>query len=153
MNQPILFLPCSGAKAPGLLPAIEKYTGSSVWGLLRKNQERFELLQNKAQLIIVSAQYGLLFPDEVVDDYDTTMTPQRLSELTNDYQRQKLGAILNNVEDESIYVALPKAYRLLIEKLNVCDWSLLNTHFYAPGYGIGNQRKQIKEWVEAITLI
>lgn len=150
MRRPILFVPCSGAKASGRLPAIEKYTGASVWGLLRKDPERFALLRDKAQIVIVSAQYGLLYPHEYIDDYDTTMTPQRVAALTNDHQREKLHRLLKTVSDQAVYVGLPKAYRSLVEVLDVGSLSLCDTHYFAPGSGIGSQRKQLNLWVDAI---
>lgn len=150
VSKPILFLPCSGPKATGRLPAINKYTGKSVWGLLRKCPHRFTRLCKSANIVIVSAKYGLLYPHEYIDDYEATMTPQRLAVLTNNHQREKLQGILKIANGQSVYVGLPKAYRLLIEGLDIGNLSLCNTHYFAPGSGIGSQRRQLNQWVDAI---
>lgn len=150
VSKPILFLPCSGPKAAGRLPAINKYTGKSVWGLLRKCPHRFTRLCKSANIVIVSAKYGLLYPHEYIDDYDATMTPQRLAVLTNDHQQEKLQGILKIASDQAIYVGLPKAYRSLIEGLGGDVLSGCNTRYFAPGSGIGSQRKQLNQWVDAI---
>ena len=149
-SKPVLFLPCSGSKASGILPAIEKYTGSSVWGLLRKCPARFATLQTKVQIVIVSAQYGVLYPHEPINDYDATMTHQQAAKLTNIHQRQKLSHILSKAGSSSIYLALPHAYRKFVEDLAPSLIQNDNVHRFPPGSGIGRQRQQINNWMNEL---
>ena len=149
-SKPVLFLPCSGAKASGTLPAIEKYTGSSVWGLLKKCPERFATLQIKVQIVIVSAQYGVLYPHEPVDDYDVTMTHQQAAKITNIHQREKLSRILKDAGSGTIYLALPMAYRNFVEDLVPSLNQNDNVRRFAPGSGIGRQRQQINHWMNKL---
>jgi len=66
-ERPILILPCSGPKLVGPQLAIDKYIGSSVWGLLRSSAD-WERLKHAASIYIVSAEYGLLRWCDIVDD-------------------------------------------------------------------------------------
>lgn len=80
MGRQLLVLGCSQTKreAPGLLPAIERYDGSSyrvLRSFLRQSQWPADL-----SVAILSAKYGLVGGFTGIEDYDERMTPVRASE-------------------------------------------------------------------------
>ena len=149
--SPILILPCSGPKLTGPQLAIDKYTGTSVWGLLRSSAD-WERLKYAASIYIVSAEHGLLRWCDTVDDYDTAMTPQRA-----DYLRARPGAsrhfrmhCMPLPTRTPIYVALPKSYREVVLHWAGGFKGHPNVHCYPAGAGIGVQRQYLKRWMQEI---
>ena len=145
--KPLLVLPCSGPKRPGQLPAIEKYTGKGIWGLLRARQD-WAAIQERINILIVSAQYGLLLPNDIVDDYEQPMTASRQASLSASAKHTRTTRqTLERLNPKEIYIALPKAYRAVfetwIEPLNAS----VTIHTYSKGAGIGSQRGELTRWL------
>lgn len=80
MERKLLILGCSRTKrdAPGLLPAIDRYDGSS-YRVLRKFLRNREWPRNLS-VAILSAKYGLVGGFTGIEDYDERMTPRIASE-------------------------------------------------------------------------
>lgn len=148
LNKPLLILPCSGEKLPGVHPASEKYVGGGYWVLVRSLD--FTALMNVCTVAIVSAHYGVVQTSDLLDDYDRTLTSVRFKELAADpEQERKFQALLPN-KNYPVYIALPKAYRKLIEVWGGEDLAERQVLTFAPGSGIGGQRSQLKSWVLSI---
>lgn len=101
---PVVIVPCGSRKCPGLVRAAEKYTGPYA----RSARLAGEALARRtgARIITLSARYGLLEDDDLVDDYDLTMgqvgsvTAGRIAE-----QAARLG-----ITDSLVTVIAGKAY-------------------------------------------
>jgi len=80
MSKQLLVLGCSQVKreAPGLLPAIDRYDGSS-YRVLRNYLRQREWPSNLS-VAILSAKYGLVGGFTGIEDYDERMTTLRASE-------------------------------------------------------------------------
>lgn len=107
MNRQLLVLGCSQTKrdAPGLLPAIERYDGSS-YRVLRSYLREREWPTNLS-VAILSAKYGLVGGFTGIENYDERMTPTKASEWA-----PKCNLTLNNWADDhaSIHFSLGKDY-------------------------------------------
>jgi DNA (cytosine-5)-methyltransferase 1 len=68
---PVVIIPCGGRKAAGLLPAGEKYIGS--YHQMTRKAAAAIAERTGARVLILSALYGLLELDDLVDDYDLQM--------------------------------------------------------------------------------
>ncbi len=107
MDRQLLVLGCSRTKreAPGLLPAIERYDGSSYRVLRSFLRERD--WPAGLSVAVLSAKYGLVGGFTGIEDYDERMTPERASEWA-----PQCGAVLRNWADDhrSIHFSLGKDY-------------------------------------------
>jgi hypothetical protein len=80
----VVVIPCGARKAPGVVPAGDKYTGPYATSA-RKAAQRLAA-DTGARVLILSALHGLLTLDTPVDDYDLVMgqagcvTPARVAE-------------------------------------------------------------------------
>ncbi len=80
MGKQLLVLGCSQTKreTPGLLPAIDRYDGSS-YRVLRSFLRQYEWPANLS-VAILSAKYGLVGGFTGIEDYDERMTPAKALE-------------------------------------------------------------------------
>ena len=148
MKKPALILPCSGPKLPGKLPAIEKYTGSAVWGLLRSSPDDFRLLTERCTIIVISAKYGVLSASDIVDDYDAVLNNERFASLQGQSaQSLKLNRLLASAKE--VYIGLPKQHRALL--MTWLPFACSGPYTTFPlGSGIGKQRSILKQWCQRI---
>src|SRR5918911_2047366 len=74
----LLMLGCSATKRPetGLLPAILRYDGPAVRTLRRWQRDHTDHTDT-VDLLILSAQFGLIFGDTPIPFYDRRMTASR----------------------------------------------------------------------------
>ena len=81
MDRQLLVLGCSQTKreTPGLLPAIDRYDGSS-YRVLRNYLREREWPSNLS-VAILSAKYGLVGGITRIEDYDERMTPSKALDL------------------------------------------------------------------------
>ena len=107
VDRKLLVLGCSETKreAPGLLPAIERYDGSS-YRVLRSFLREREWPPGLS-VAILSAKYGLVGGFTGIENYDERMTPARALEWA-----PKCGRTLKNWADDhfSIHFSLGKDY-------------------------------------------
>ena len=144
---------CGKAKHDGRLPAKEKYS-SNYFGLKRDYAETVG-----DEWCIISAKYGVLEPDQEIDDYDTTVRDMGASEraLWGNLTGHNLVKWLTELEEEQGYPAevhllLGSAYqepmadtiRFLEESSNVDV-----VRPFEGTSGIGEQMAELKERTEA----
>lgn len=81
MNRQLLVLGCSQAKrtAPGVLPAIDRYDGSS-YRVLRSFLRQCQW-PNNLSVAVLSAKYGLVGAFANIELYDQRMTPEKAQEM------------------------------------------------------------------------
>lgn len=148
MVKPILFLPCSAAKQQGRQLAKDKYTGSGYWGVARPYLDRFGW--NSCHVCIVSAEYGLLRPTDLIQDYERKLTPERVPILLAETKQKHRLRELLKCSDGEIYIACPGLYRELILSLAGTSFASRTVHYFPPGAGIGSQRQILKNWLSLI---
>lgn len=137
MRKYLLILACSQRKRQyeGKIPAIKLYDGNS-YRILRKMN-----LMDSLDVMILSAKYGLISSQELIENYDLKMTDNRAKELKD--ENLKIISRLPNYDE--IYVDLGKTYLLAIGGF---EQFFLNSNIvYAKG-GIGQRLGQLKRWLE-----
>lgn len=104
-----LLMACSKAKRqmPGNLPALERYDGPP-YRVVRKLR-RARGLPADLHILIVSARYGLLRSDELVDLYDQRMSLE-LAESIRGEASSRLDEWLAQIRPRGMFVNLGKAY-------------------------------------------
>lgn len=109
MARHLLIISCSKRKdhRKGLMPAILRYKGAW-YGVINKLKREGRFPSN-LDVLFISAKYGLIRSDELIEDYDWETDVSRAREL-NDSVIGKLKKILENAEYESILINLGKPY-------------------------------------------
>lgn len=131
---PIIVVPCSASKVSAATYAHALYTGQHFVHTLRAAIT--EASACSGRVLILSARYGLLGLDDIVDPYDTTMgDPDAVTVPEVTAQAVALG-IDFGVE---VYAMLPRAYyRALSAALAPLD--VYPQNVYEAARGIGDQR-------------
>lgn len=140
-KQYLLIISCSKRKKPNLLkaPAIELYDGP-FYKILRK------CAPHNLDVLIISAKYGLINANEIIETYDLKMTQERASELSLQI-RQKLEEVLSSKHYEKIFIMLGKVYMVALTD----SWSLLEDYEVELGSGqIGERLHTLKNWLKVL---
>jgi len=142
LNKQLLVLGCSQTKreAPGLLPAIDRYDGSS-YRVLRNYLREREWPPNLS-VAILSARYGLVGGITRIEGYDQRMTPSKALELAPQCA-QTLGDWQE--DHSSIHFSLGKDYLPAVAPAIEQQLRDKATVFEGP---IGMKLSQIKELLE-----
>jgi hypothetical protein len=144
LDKQLLVLGCSQTKrdAPGLLPAIDRYDGSS-YRVLRSYLREREWPSNLS-IAILSAKYGLVGGITRIEDYDERMTPSKALELA-----PKCAQTLADWQEDhsSIHFSLGKDYLPAVAPAIEEKLGDKATIFKGP---IGMKLGQIKEFLESI---
>lgn len=140
-GRQLLILGCSQTKrhAPGLLPAIDRYDGST-YRVLR-NFLREQNWPNNLSVAILSAKYGLVGGFTGIEDYDERMTPQKASSWA-----LKCQSILKSWASthSDFYISLGKDYLPAIMPAIQVDLGNRANFFEGP---IGKKLNQIKRFL------
>lgn len=159
-SRRLLILGCSSRKRhdPAPLPAIERYDGVNYRVLARALRAAGEGYPNGLpdyrllldalglDVLIVSAEFGLLTPVSLIPDYDRRMTAARALELQTSVSAG-LDARFAVVPYREVFVNLGKVYMAATE-----GSEQLGTHphvTYAVG-GIGQKMAQMKHWLNQL---
>jgi len=80
----LLVISCSDKKNKSRepLPAIERYTGAW-YGVINK-LKRGSMFPQNLDIVIISAKYGLLMSNELIEYYDLTMIKERAQRLNSE---------------------------------------------------------------------
>lgn len=124
----LLIIFCSDLKKKleGKVKAWDLYDGV-VYRVLKKNKIDFE----KYDVVIISAKYGLIYPDTAIEYYDQRMNRKRAKEL-----KESISSNLERILKEpynKIYVCLGKWYLLATGLLDKMDDRII---FLTGGIGI-----------------
>jgi len=140
MGKYLLILACSDEKKkdPELLPAIERYDGY-FFKIIKKMMRRGEF-PSSVDILILSAEYGLIEPSTPIRYYDRRMNKKRALELRPKVM-EKLKEIVKNYDE--IFVCLGKDYLECIKGIE----NFANVK-YADGK-IGEKGKLLKEWLKS----
>lgn len=140
----LLIMACSGRKLPtiGLIPAIERYDGVNYRVLKKAQREGY--FPSNLDILIISAKYGLIKPETLIENYDLQMTNKRSLELRASVS-QSLDKHLSNNQYSEIFLNLGKDY------LKTISNSKYLTEFSGElvmGEGrIGQKMAQMKAWL------
>ena len=151
MARKVALIGCGAAKNPGVLPAKDKYSSNY-----------FRLKRDYGEIVcddwyIVSAKYGLIDPNQKIDDYDTSITDlerDEVRELTESIDND-LWDILSNdeeIEEETeVHFLMGSSY---LDPLETKLFWLNNNPKTEAVYpfedtsGIGEQMAKLKELTE-----
>jgi cytoplasmic iron level regulating protein YaaA (DUF328/UPF0246 family) len=138
----LLILGCSEKKnsIAGFASALSVYNGPnylSIKKLIRENR-----FPTDVQIIIISAKYGMIFPDELIEYYDQKMTSSRANELKKELKR-KIEMYLKDKDFKECFINLGKTYQQSIELIQFSsDLQIIQ----AKGK-IGEKRSQMLNWL------
>ncbi len=143
MKKSLLIISCSKAKdkAPGTLPAIDRYKGPFYPTLHKAKRENY--FPETLDILIVSAKYGLLKSDDPIEYYDQKITPKRAEELRPDVHK-KLEAFLNGKDYDQLFNGLWQNYQAVLEGFD------LEKHFervIPVEANRGKKMSQLKNWI------
>jgi len=127
---------------PGLLPAIERYDGISYF-ILRK-AKRDGYFPKNLDILIISAKYGIIEPNSLIENYDQLMTKERAMQLKN-LVATKLAEKVKLTKYNEIFLNIGKTYKMTLEgwESNIKQDSSI---IYASG-SIGKKSSQMLHWL------
>jgi hypothetical protein len=104
----LLVLACTSRKRPdaGLLPAIQRYDGPS-FRVLRKY--RRSIADEGLNVVILSAEFGLIGDHEQIPDYDRFMNTQRAIQLRRKVLNQ-FGRVTDEFAPTSMLISAGQTY-------------------------------------------
>ena len=143
----LLILACSATKRhdPGLLPAIDRYDGPS-YRTLRRFLADYPEKRDALDILILSAEFGLIRGDTLVPNYDRRMDAARATELRPSVA-EVLQTSLHARRYDATFVSLGRDYA---PTLVIADEvrSHLGSLTVASG-GIGTRLGQLRRWLIA----
>lgn len=141
----LLILGCSQRKReePKLLPAIDRYDGVN-FRVLRKTLHKNHWPKN-LDLLILSARYGMIKRDTLIENYDLPMTRRRAIELQEEVSVDLDGQISRASYNE-IFINLGKIYLLVLALSKELKSPERQIHFSSGG--IGRKMSQMKTWLQ-----
>ncbi|WP_220199788.1 DUF6884 domain-containing protein [Ktedonospora formicarum] len=144
----LMLISCSGSKNPslGLLPAIERYTGG-VYSIIKKAR-REGYWQREIDILIVSAKYGLIAEDDLIEIYDQKMDKVRALELRGEVS-QRLDDVLKRKNYSLIFMNMGSTYLMSIGDSFEVDRARRTGIIREAKGGIGKKLSQTKVWIKA----
>ncbi len=132
----MLIVACSQRKRldSGPLPAIDRYDGPAFRTLRKAKREGY--WPESLEMLILSAEFGLIEAGTLIPWYDRRMTPARAAELQPAVSRV-LGARLPDYG--RIFVNLGRAYLPVLPPMPPATYA---------GGGIGRRSAQMKAWLQ-----
>ena len=150
MSRYLLIISCSRSKdkTKDKLPAIKRYTG--VYYKILNKLKKEEKLCRDLDIIIISAKYGFLRANDLIDYYDQKMDKRR-AELLNKQIISNFKEYFKNKSYKEIFVNLGKEYMTAIKGFEKFIPS--STKIIVAKGGIGKKIKQMKNWLISINKI
>ncbi len=122
------------------IPALERYHGITIGGIRRLKETG--KLPKDLEILIVSAEFGLIGPDERIPRVDHVMTEEEAEELQKDFL-EELEAKFNRAKYSEIFVNLGFTYAKSIKGFaKFADARVI----YAKGT-LGKKAEQMKQWI------
>jgi hypothetical protein len=142
-NSPVYFVvPCGAAKLPHAAAAADLYTGAHFRYVLEAVCVEAALTDAPAVVLILSAKYGLLPLDQVIEPYDVRMgDPDSITADALAAQCQALGLRYDEATESypEISCFLPEAYFARLDAALRAD-DVYAHDVYEAAPGIGYQR-------------
>lgn len=140
----LLLIGCSQRKYPksGLVRALDLYEGVNYRVVRKAKQDGY--WPDTLQVRILSAKYGLLDPESLIERYDQRMTQERAQSLQQDVGAE-LDAILTQRRFDEVFINLGRFYLLAVATSQELP-KLGGRAHYAIG-GIGERMAQMKGWL------
>jgi len=147
MGRYLLIISCSGSKdkTKDKFPAIKRYTG--VYYKILNKFKKEEKLCKDLDIIIISAKYGFLRPNDLIDYYDQKMDKRR-AKLLNKQIISNFKEYFKNKSYKEIFVNLGKEYMIAIKGFE--KYIPSSTEIIIAEGRIGKKMKQMKNWLSSI---
>ena len=147
MKKHLLIISCSDSKNPhpGLLPAMERYTGA--WYGVINRLKREGRFPDNLDILIISAKYGLISSNEKIENYDQKMNSSRAREL-RESTINRLKDILSEKRYKSILINLGSMYMEAIygfERI-IPDY----TKVIVLEGTIGPRKRDLRSWILSV---
>jgi len=141
-RERLLIIGCSEKKNPsiGFIPAFDLYHGPNYLSL--KKMIRNNQFPPDVQIMIVSAKYGMIFPDQIIEYYDQKMTLGRADDLKKEL-RKRIETYLEEKEFKGIFINLGKPY---MQSLELVKFPTGVPIIKAKGK-IGEKRADMLNWI------
>lgn len=153
MAKKLLILACSATKTPmgsgQRLPAVEVYAGPVYLTLRKLQRERPELFAD-VEILILSAEHGLIHSSTLIGTYDRRMDRARARELRESVAKYAAAFARNTTFGpfaETFIVAGEDYREALVDTLKLDELGERVT--FAAG-GIGDKRKHMREWLDGV---
>lgn len=151
MSRRLLITACSATKRPepGLMPAIERYYGSTfrtIRAVLRTLP-----IADHPHILILSARYGLIAADRLIPNYDQRMDATGATAITADVRSTLRTHLHRYGPYTETLLHLGAAYRPALA-LALADAAIqrdLGTCQFTDG-GIGRRLGQLKRWLASM---
>lgn len=142
-SKHLLLLSCSGRKRnlAGEQPAYKLYDGPC-YRSIRKHIVDYKDMP--ADLYVISAKYGLIRGDELIEQYELRMTSERARSLRPRISAQ-FREMLQSKEYEEVFINMGKIYLSSIDGFELLLNPSVNVD-YAPGT-IGERTSQTMKWI------
>ena len=151
MKKYLLIISCSQRKVATAeaLPAIDRYDGPTYRTLRKFRSEQDKKFPNNLRILILSAKYGLIFPETEIHNYDLKMTAERAEVIRAEVQQDLYQCLffyqIAYGGMDQVFINLGKDYMRIFEGV---DWERIST-IEASG-GIGLRTQQMKTWLERL---
>ncbi|MCS6923799.1 MAG: hypothetical protein NZM10_05415 [Fimbriimonadales bacterium] len=144
----LLLIACSARKRvdAGLLPAMERYDGIFYRVVRRWQQHASPELRRRTDILILSAEFGLLEASTPIPYYDRKMDSARARFL----QPRVVDALRKRMVGGGygeIFLAVGRLYRNALEPLE--SWVPPEATLLSVSGGIGKQAQQLRDWLQA----
>jgi len=139
----LLIIGCSNKKNKfdRLETALNIYDGPNYRSI--KKMKRSNNFPDDVQIIIISAKYGMIFPDQLIGYYDQKMTAKQ-SELLRSEMKKKLKKYVCEKNFFECFINLGKTYRDSIQDFTFPRHLIPK---YADGK-IGEKRSEMLQWLK-----
>lgn len=139
----LLVQSCSATKerVESPVPALDLYDG--YFFKIIKKAMRTNTFRPELDILIISAEHGVIDPEDKISYYDRRMNFDRASELNDEI----VSTLSNNITENShhkVWINLGKDYSPAIDGLEAAVETPVH---YIEGSGIGNKGKQLKNLV------
>ena len=140
----LLIVSCSARKrqVSNPTPAWELYNGVIFRTLKRLKREG--MFPEDVDLLILSALYGIITPNELIKSYDLKMTREIAIRLAPK-NVTKLRTIMGRNNYQSVFINVGKTYLLALQPLE--GWVPPETQVFIAEGKIGQKLNQMKKWL------
>ena len=142
-----LILSCSDRKSadPNPRPALERYDGPVFRIVRRYLRDHPGALGHSLEVAIISAQYGLIWPETELPPYDRRMTRTRAQELQREIVPTMRDWAASHAQGE-IFMMLGKNYQPAVQPIH--SWLPIHAKLIVSVGGSGKQQSQLARWLD-----